>query len=112
MLRKWLFKSEVIFDKYYVKFKTVNGEIHNSKLYNWICRNKLNCSTKKHLYTSIQCDDYIKDEQGLVYPLKNIISVEFHLIETKTIKMYEACLPYLQTFFTDDELVNIERKYV
>lgn len=103
-LKKATEKPRCSFQKYQAIFKTVDGQIHNGTEYNWACREQLSCSVQEHLMTYTQCNGYLEDEFGKMYPLENIISIEWKLLEVQTITTF---LPRYKVFYSDEELKKL-----
>ncbi|MFQ7801371.1 MAG: hypothetical protein ACLRHW_17980, partial [Coprobacillus cateniformis] len=69
-------------------------------------REQLQCSIPDYLMTSIRCDGYVKDMNGCMYPLENVIKIEWNLCEAQTITL-KTCLPRFKTFYTKDEFKKL-----
>lgn len=94
---------KVIFQKVRAFFKTVDGEIHTGGDYNWCASSKLNCSVGQYLMIDIKDSGYIEDEIGTMYPLSNVLSIDW-VVESQCEfideKSYEPC--YMLFYSTDD----------
>lgn len=56
--------------------------------------------------TSIRCDGYVKDMNGSMYPLENVIKIDWNLREAQTI-MIKTCLPSFKIFYTENEFKKL-----
>ena len=56
--------------------------------------------------TSIRCDGYVKDMNGSMYPLENVIKIEWNLREAQTITI-KTWLPRFKIYYTEDELKKL-----
>ena len=106
-IRKHMEPPRVSFQRYQPFFKTIDGMEHEGVSYKWACREKLNCTIPEYLMTSIKCDGYAEDVNGLMYPLTNIISIEWKLLEEQTIKSF---LPEYKVFYTSEEIKELGLK--
>ena len=94
------------FQRYQPIFKTTDGETHEGAEFNWVCREQLQCSIPDYLMTSIRCDGYVKDMNGSMYPLENVIKIDWNLREAQTI-MIKTCLPRFKIFYTENEFKKL-----
>lgn len=65
------------FIKVYAKFKTVDGEYHVSPTCKWFNSSEILCSVGQYFMYDIKGDGYIKDEKYIMYPLSNVVSIEW-----------------------------------
>lgn len=78
--------KEVIFsplqltlEKYKAIFKTVDGEMHETKCFHWANPKGITCPVPDYLMIG---REYLPDVNGVIYPICNIISIEFVLVKT------------------------------
>lgn len=86
-------------------FSTVDGEIHIGQNNNWANRDGLSCSVEKYLTKKIINDGYMQDENSVMYPIGNIISIKWELVEEKL--FIENTDPYKGIFYNDEELEKL-----
>lgn len=53
--------------------------------YKWANSNGLLCSVPEYIMIGIKSDGYIKDINDFMYPIQNIISIEWKLLEEKIV---------------------------
>ena len=95
--------KEVTIQKYKPIFITIDGNKHEGTIYNWCIANRLNCKVPVYLMDLVLEDKYIKDKDGIMYFISNILSVEWKLIEERVV---EDNFKYYKNFITDKELKN------
>ena len=64
-------------------FTTIDGVTHNGIIYKWAIADRLRCDVPTYIMISITGDKYIEDTDYIMYPLQNIISVKWELIDEK-----------------------------
>lgn len=79
MLKKIFKKDNVTVKKYKPIFITVDNVKHEGLEYNWAIADRLKCSIPEYIMLDIKSDGYIEDENKIMYPLSNIISIEWKL---------------------------------
>lgn len=92
------------FQKYQPTFVTTDGKEHKGIAYNWICEDQLYSPVQNYLMTEIIKDGYIEDMNGLMYPVSNVMSVFFELLEAQTITPKTA---FCNICYTDEEFKQI-----
>ena len=105
-----MFKNKKLFEKEKItvqKFKpffvTVDGIEHEGLNYKWGITNRLLCTIPEYIMIDIEENGYIKDKNEIMYPLTNIVSIEWKLLEEKII---EDNFSKYQIFVTTKELEN------
>lgn len=80
---KFLFKPKIITMKQFTaKFVTTDSFEHETgKQWNFIAEDYLYSSGPDYLMIGIKSRGYIKDEKGLMYPLTNVLSIEWSVVE-------------------------------
>lgn len=53
--------------------------------YKWANSNGLRCSVPEYLMISVKSDGYMKDKRNVMYPMQNIRSIEWKLLEEKIV---------------------------
>ena len=79
---KKLFKKDIVtLRKYKPVFVTTDGVKHEGQTYNWAIVERLRCSIPKYIMIDVNSDGYIEDKEKVMYPLTNVISIEWELIK-------------------------------
>jgi hypothetical protein len=77
-----LFKKDIItLRKYKPNFTTTDGNKHEGTVSRWAIKERLKCSIPQYLMINITSDGYIEDKEKIMYPLTNIISIEWEVVE-------------------------------
>lgn len=100
-------KEISILKKYQPTFKTIDGKEHVGKEYNWANSSNLSCSVGEYLMIDINNSGYIKDCNSVMYPLSNVLSIEWKLLERK-IAYGDVSKYSLHTFFDDNEVSKMD----
>lgn len=75
LFRKSLPFIEVI--HYSVYFKTIDGNTHQYTHFRYADPVQLNCSIPEYLMCLVKNDGYFQDDNDLMYPLQNVIQIEW-----------------------------------
>lgn len=78
-------EDKVTIQKFYPFFKTVDGAWHNGSEYKWAIAERLLCSVPEYIMTRVKLDGYLTDRDDVMYPLANIISIEWKKVEEKVV---------------------------
>ena len=83
-------------------FTTIDGIVHEGiDWYKWVNADGLLCSVPKYMMISVKEDGYLEDKNNkAMYPLNNIISIEWKLLEEKIVLDNF----YHQVYFSDKEV--------
>lgn len=84
LFRKSLPFIEVI--HYSVYFKTIDGNTHQYTHFRYADPVQLNCSIPEYLMCLVKNDGYFQDDNDLMYPLQNVIQIEWKEDDRKTVK--------------------------
>ena len=103
--KKKLEKEKVTLRKYRPYFTTTDGVKHEGCKYNWAISDRLRCSIPQYIMIDIKSDAYIEDSNGTMYPLVNVMSIEW---EVENEMVAEDDFNRCQIFVTTKEL----EKYV
>ena len=79
-------------------FVTVDGKEHSYSGFNYIDEDAISCSGPEYIMYNVRSDGYIKDDNDIMYPLPNIISISWACddeIENVYVKEYKV-------FYTKD----------
>ena len=98
-------KEKVTLRKYRPYFATTDGVKHEGAKYNWAISERLRCSIPQYIMIDIKSDGYIEDSNGTMYPLVNVVSIEW---EVEKEMIVEDNFDRYQVFVTKKEL----EKYV
>lgn len=71
---------------YSVRFKTIDGNVHQYTHFRYADPAQLNCSIPEYLMCLIKTDGYLEDDDGLMYPLQNVIQIEWEEDVRQTVK--------------------------
>lgn len=85
-MKKIFKKDKITIQKYKPFFITIDNIKHEGLEYNWGIVDRLRCSVPEYIMIDIKSDGYIEDENKIMYPLSNIISIEWKLIEEKIVE--------------------------
>ena len=75
-------KKLVNLEKYKSNFTTVDGVKHEGCVYKWVITNRLKCDVPRYLMLHVKEDGYIEDDKEIMYPLYNVISIEWEKISS------------------------------
>lgn len=99
--------NKVTLQKYKPYFVTVDGVRHEGLNYCWCIAERLRCSIPEYIMVDLRSDGYIEDQDLLMHPLSNVISIEWKLIDEKTV---EDRFSQYQIFVTTKELEKVLNK--
>lgn len=88
--------------KYRPTFTTVDGEEHLGCIYKWAKASGLLCSVPEYIMHSVKSNGYLDGKDKVMYPLTNIISIKWNMIDEK--KVYEDYSNRYRIFLTDEEV--------
>lgn len=84
------------------KFKTIDGEEHyTGNRWKWVRVSGLSCSGGDFIMTDVKSDGYLKDENGVMYPIQNIVSITWQVDCEKTVIAKHSEYTYL---LSNDEI--------
>lgn len=67
------------------EFKTTDGEIHKSYNHGWFNVSCLSCNAVEYLMMDFVRDGYIEGNDNAMYPLTNVISIKWDIVDEKEI---------------------------
>ena len=73
------------FTKISTVFITTDGVEHEGYKYNWFNADGLLCTVPEYIMIDIKSDGYIEDQNDIMYPLQNILSIDWKLIDEKVV---------------------------
>lgn len=85
MFKKLFEKEKVTARRYRATFTTVDGKEHKGCVYNWMLINRVR-DPERYIMIDIQSDGYIEDSNGIMYILSNIVSVDWQIVEERTVE--------------------------
>ena len=94
-------KDKVIVQKFKPFFITTDGVQHEGLDYNWGIANRVRCTIPDYLMIDIKSDGYIKDKNKIMYPLSNVVSIEWKLLDERNV--IDNFSEY-QVFVTEEKL--------
>ena len=62
-------------EHYSVRFYTTDGIIHNFTKYRYAVPERLRCSVPEYIMIDVKSNGYLKDDNGVMYPLQNVVSI-------------------------------------
>lgn len=86
LLKKEFRKNMVTLQKFKHVFTTVDGHRHTGFEYNYGIVEKLRCSVPEYMMIDIKRDGYLEDNYGVMYPLANIVSIDWQLVDEKKVE--------------------------
>ena len=96
LFKKAFRKNMVTLQKFKPVFTTVDGHRHTGFEYNYGIVEKLRCSVPEYMMIDIKRDGYLEDNYGLMYPLANIVSIDWQLVDEKKVEdkfgEYQTCV--------------------
>lgn len=75
----------ICLQKFQPIFTTADCVVHEGQKYKWVNSDGLLCSVPEYLMISTKSNGYIKDNENIMYPLQNIISIKWELVEEKVV---------------------------
>lgn len=98
MFKKLFKKDEIVVRKYKPIFTTIDNVKHEGPEYNWIIVNRLRCQATDYIMIDIKSDGYIKDNNGIMYILSNVISIDWQVAKEAVVKdKYHEYQVYIST---------------
>ena len=79
-------KDKITIQKFQAIFTTIDGVERESPAYNWAISDRITCSVPEYLIIDIKSDGYIQDENNIMYPLFNILSIEWKLVKEMVVE--------------------------
>lgn len=82
-INKWLYKmiygekNTITAIHYTAVFTTIDNEKHEYSRFNYINSEKITCTVPEYLMIYVKRDGYIKDDANIMYPLQNVISIQW-----------------------------------
>lgn len=87
-LKKLIFGTETItieVEHYSVFFTTIDGKEHCYNNYRFANPKVITCSIPEYIMIDVRHNGYLTDNDKIMYPLQNIVSIEWKKDKTKTI---------------------------
>ena len=82
---KFNLEPNVTIQKFQPVFITIDNHIHNGAVCNWAIKDRISYPIPDYLMMLICSKEYIKDEHGVMYLLSNIKSINWNLIDEKSV---------------------------
>lgn len=96
----------MVLDQYRPLFTTTDGKVHIGKEYKYMDSNSFTCSIPEYLMIGIKDKGYMSDVYGIMYPLENIISIEWDMLDSKTVLYCERVIG----IYNKDKVDELEKK--
>lgn len=88
-------------------FTTVDGVEHEgTDSYKWVNSSGLICAVPEYMMININSDGYLVDMDEVMYPLQNIISIKWKLIDQKVV--LDNFYHEWQVFFDNKEVAKMD----
>lgn len=93
----------IILQKYQPFFTTIDNVVHEgTDKYKWVNSDEILCTIPEYLMIGIKSDGYMEDKNDVIYPIQNIISIEWKLLEEKIV--LDNFYHKWNVFFSDEEV--------
>ena len=79
-------KRKVTVQKYKSFFVTTDGERHEGVDSKWGIVGRLSSTIPQYLMRDIKIAQYIEDKDGVMYPLSNVVSIKWELLEERIVE--------------------------
>lgn len=79
-------KKMVTAQKFKPVFTTIDGDTHIGSGYNYGIAERFRCSIPEFIMIDVKDDGYLKDDKNVMYPLANIISIDWKLEDEKKVE--------------------------
>lgn len=87
LFKKKLFEKKMVtLQKFKPVFTTVDGNTHTGFEYKYGIAERFLCSVPEFIMIDIKSDGYLKDDCDVMYPLTNIISIDWQLVDEKMVE--------------------------
>lgn len=80
-----IFDKKVTVQKYKPLFTTVDDKTHEGLVSKWVITDRLSCTVPEYLMIDIKSDGYMLDINKIMYPLQNIKSIKWELLDEKSV---------------------------
>lgn len=77
---------------YTAHFTTIDGKEHSSNQYRYGAPEYLECPVPEYIMIDVKTDGYLKDDDGIMYPLQNVVSISWEcddIIENAILNEYQ-----------------------
>ena len=103
--RRYKKPKTITLQRFQPYFTTIDNVVHEGiDTYKWANANGLRCSVPEYLMIDIKSDGYIEDKECVMYPMQNIMSIKWKLLEEKIV-LDEF---YREIFFNDEEVSKMK----
>lgn len=96
----------ICLQKFQPFFITTDGVEHEGYKYNWFNADRLLCTVPEYIMINIKSDGYIEDQNDVMYPLQNILSINWKLIDQKVV--LDNFSHEFKVVFTDKEVAKMD----
>lgn len=76
---------------YTAHFTTVDGVTHSFNKFRYGAPEQLTCSVPEYIMIDVKSDGYLKDNDGVMYPLQNVVSISWECDDTIEGVVLEEC---------------------
>ena len=96
-----------ILQMYRPVFITKDGKEHHGVTYKYADSSRLSISVPEYIMIHIEDKGYIKDNDEIMYPLQNVASIRWELVDEKIKQCYSGEYRF-QIFFDDEEVEDMK----
>ena len=96
----------ILLQRFQPFFITTDGVEHEGCEYNWFNADGLSCTVPEYIMIHIKSDGYIEDQNDIMYPLQNILSIDWKLIDEKVV--LDNFIHEFKVVFTDKEVAKMD----
>ena len=100
-------KKKITIQKFKPFFTTTDGSKHEGSEYKWGISDRFVCTVPEFIMIDIKSDGYIKDKDKVMYPLTNVVSIEWKLLEERIV---EDNFSRYELFLSTEELEKCTMK--
>jgi hypothetical protein len=84
------------------KFTTMDGKEHESGYYHWIDAEQINIPAPAFIMRSVVNEGYLTGDDDLMYPLSNIVSINWIIREER--RLARPASKYPSTYYRESEI--------
>lgn len=67
---------------YTAHFTTIDGTTHSFNKYRYGAPAQISCTVPEYIMMNVKSDGYLKDNDGVMYPLQNVVSISWECDDT------------------------------
>lgn len=77
---------------YTAHFTTIDGKTHSYNKFRYGAPKQISCTVPEYIMFGVKSDGYLKDNDGVMYPLSNVVSISWEcddIIENVALREYQ-----------------------